>query len=107
MITLGPKHFREAKPALMVALVLGALVSFVLVLGGIYMAAQPASTQSVLKLWGGELTSGNAGLIMVLIGMLALVVTIRSFWKTTVRLMEIPDKPAASGLPRAPKQSGD
>jgi hypothetical protein len=75
-----------AKSVLITGLVIGGLLGFACVIGGIIAIYRNATSPSEVMLFGGKLTTGHVGVAFVFIGMVVLGAVIRKAFKTVVQL---------------------
>jgi hypothetical protein len=85
----GPAEMEKGKPVIIAGLVIGGLVGFTCVLGGIFAIYRNALSPSEVGLLGSKLTTGHVGVAFVFIGMVVLGGVIRKAFKTLVELGKI------------------
>jgi hypothetical protein len=88
----SPAHVRSASPVLILISVLGAILSIVLLVGGVYLAFADKVASTTFRLFGNDFSSTSVGVSIAFIGAVLAILVFRRILKSVDHLAGLPDR---------------
>lgn len=88
---MATAHVEAAKPVLSKVVIIMGMLSGLAIIGGIVGIVWNAMSPTKFNIWGAELSTGHVGVSITALGLICMVVVVRSVLKYTHKLAELPN----------------